>query len=91
MDQGFGASLTGFYRFNIPIEVGQKMYPHLEVFAGREYGWGDLSEVGGGLGGRKCLSRTTALTSQYSYVLLFAEGDNLRRYVILAGFTVFFN
>ena len=91
VDQGFGSSLTGFYRFNVPIEVSKRTYPHVEVFAGRDFGWGNLSEVGAGLGFRKFVSRTTALTSQYSYVLLFAEGENLKRYVITAGFTVFIN
>ena len=91
IDQGFGSSLTGFYRFNVPIEVSKRTYPHLEVFAGRDFGWGNLSEVGAGLGFRKFVNRTTALTSQYSYVLLFAESENLKRHVITAGFTVFIN
>ena len=89
VDQGFGSSLTGYYRFNVPIEVSKRTYPHLEVFAGRDFGWGDLSEVGAGLGFRKFVNRNTALTSQYSYVLLFSEGENVRRHVITAGFTVF--
>lgn len=91
VDQGFGSSLTGFYRFNAPFEVSEKTYPHVEVFAGRDYGWGDLSEVGAGLGFRRFVSRTTAMTSQYSYVLLFAEDEHVTRHVISAGFTVFFN
>jgi hypothetical protein len=91
VDQGFGSSLTGFYRFNLPFQISERTYPHLEVFAGRDYGWGDRSEVGGGLGFRKFVNRTTALTSQYSYVLLFADGQNLKRHVISAGFTVFLN
>lgn len=90
VDQGFGASLTGFYRFNVPWEVSRRTYPHVELFAGRDYGWGDFSEAGAGLGFRRFVSRTTALTSQYSYVILFADGDNLKRHVISAGFTVFF-
>jgi hypothetical protein len=90
VDQGFGSSLTGFYRFNVPVEVSKRTYPHVEVFAGRDFGWGNLSEVGAGLGFRKFVNRTTALTSQYSYVLLFAEGENLKRHVITAGFTLFY-
>jgi hypothetical protein len=39
VDQGFGSSLTGFYRFNVPIEVSKRTYPHVEVFAGRDFGW----------------------------------------------------
>ncbi len=89
VDQGFGSSLTGYYRLNLPFEVSRRTYPHVEVFAGRDYGWGDFSEVGGGLGFRKFVNRTTALTSQYSYVVLFAEGENLKRHVISAGITVF--
>ena len=92
VNQGFGSSLTGFYRFNLPCEVSKQTYPHLEVFAGRDFGWGNLSEVGGGLGVRKFVSRTTALTSQCSYVVLFADsGANLKRHVISAGVTVFAN
>ena len=72
------------------VEVSKRTYPHVEVFAGRDFGWGNLSEVGAGLGFRKFVNRTTALTSQYSYVILFAEGENLRRHVIMAGFTVFY-
>jgi hypothetical protein len=91
-DQGFGSSLTGYYRFNVPIEVSKRTYPHVEVFAGRDFGWGDFSEVGAGFGFRKFVNRTTALTSQYSYVILFAGGgENLKRHVITAGFTVFLN
>lgn len=89
VDQGFGSSLTGFYRFNMPFEVSRWTYPHVEVFAGRDFGWGNSSEVGAGLGFRKFVNRKTALTSQYSYVLLFADGENFKRHIITAGFTVF--
>ena len=89
VDQGFGSSLTGYYRLNLPFEVSRRTYPHVEVFAGRDFGWGDFSEVGGGVGFRKFVNRTMALTSQYSYVVLFAEGENYKRHVISAGFTVF--
>ena len=91
IDQGFGSSLTGFYRLNLPFQVSRRTYPHFEVFAGRDFGWGDRSEVGAGIGFRRFVNRTTALTSQYSYVILFAEGENLKRHVISAGFTVFLN
>ncbi len=47
VDQGFGSSLTRFYRFNLPFEVSRKTYPHVEVFAGRDFGWGDFSKIGG--------------------------------------------
>ena len=91
VDQGFGSSFTGFYRFNLPFEVSRRTYPHVEVFAGRDFGWGSRSEAGAGVGFRRFINRTTALTSQYSYVVLFADGENFNRHIISAGFTVFMN
>jgi hypothetical protein len=90
VDEGFGSSLTGFYRLNIPIEVEKRTYPYLEVFGGRDFGWGDVSEVGGALGVRKFVSRKTAVTSQYSFSALFADGDHVTRHVVSAGVSMFF-
>ena len=90
IDQGFGSSLTGFYRYNVPYQVDKRTFPYLEVFGGRDFGWGDLSEAGAGVGFRRFVSRTTSLNTQYSYVALFADGERLNRHVITAGFSVFF-
>jgi hypothetical protein len=90
VDEGFGSSLTGFYRLNIPIEVEKHTYPYLEVFGGRDFGWGDVSEVGGALGLRKFVSRKTAVTSQYAFSTLFADGDHVTRHVVSAGVSMFF-
>lgn len=90
VDEGFGSSLTGFYRLNIPIEVEKRTYPYLEVFGGRDFGWGDVSEVGGALGVRKFVSRKTAVISQYSFSALFADGETVTRHVVSAGVSMFF-
>lgn len=90
IDQGFGSSLTGFYRYNVPYQVDKRTFPYVEVFGGRDFGWGDLSEAGAGVGFRRFVSRTTSLNTQYSYVALFADGERLNRHVITAGFSVFF-
>jgi hypothetical protein len=91
IDQGFGSSLTGFYRYNVPYQIDKRTFPYLEVFGGRDFGWGDLSEAGAGVGFRRFVSRTTSFNTQYSYVALFADGgERLNRHVITAGFSVFF-
>lgn len=90
IDQGFGSSLTGFYRYNAPFQIEKRSFPYVEVFGGRDFGWGDLSELGAGVGVRRFVSQTTALNTQYSYVALFADGQRLNRHIITAGFSVFF-
>ena len=91
IDDGFGSSLTGFYRLNIPIQVEKRTFPFVEAFGGRDFwGWGNVSELGGGVGVRKVLSDRTALTSQYSYVALFANGQRLNRHIVTAGVSMFF-
>lgn len=90
VDEGFGSSLTGFYRFNVPYEIRKRTYPFVELFGGRDFGWGDASELGGGIGVRKALSRRTAVTTQYAYSVLFADGQTYKRHVISAGMSVFF-
>ncbi len=90
VDEGFGSSFTGFYRYNIPVEVKRRTYPFIEVFGGRDFGWGDVSELGGGVGARKFVSKNTAWTTQYSYTVLFAEGQHVGRHVISGGMSVFF-
>ena len=90
VDEGFGSSLTGFYRLNLPIEVEKRTYPFLEIFGGRDFGWGDVSEVGGAVGIRRFVSRKTAVTSQYSFSALFADGDHITRHVVSAGVSMFF-
>ncbi len=90
VDRGFGASLTGFYRYNIPYRIEKRTYPFVEVFGGRDFGWGDVSEVGGGAGVRKFISRRTAMTSQYAFTVLFADGQHVTRHVVTAGVSMFF-
>ena len=91
VDDGFGASLTGYLRYNIPFAVEKKVYPFLEVFGGRDFwAWGDISELGGGAGIRKMLSRKTALTTLYGYAVMFADGQHVGRHVVNAGVSVFF-
>ena len=90
VDEGFGSSLTAFYRYNIPVQVKRKTYPFVEVFGGRDFGWGDVSEVGGGVGARRFVSKNTAWTTQYSYMVLFANGQHVGRHVIAGGMSVFF-
>jgi len=91
MDDGLGASLTGFYRYNIPLAVQKKTYPYIEVFGGQDYwAWGDIREVGGGVGVRKMVSPRTALTTLYAYSVMFADGDHMSRHVVNAGFAVYF-
>ncbi len=90
VDNGFGSSLTGFYRFNVPFEIEKRTYPFVEIFGGRDFGWGDVSEVGGGAGVRKFVSRYTAMTSQYSFTVLFAGGQRVTRHIVTAGVSMFF-
>ena len=91
VDEGFGSSVSGFYRLNVPIQVEKRTFPFAEVFAARDmWGWGDVSEVGGGVGVRKVMSRRTALTTQYAYSVLFADGERIGRHVVTAGVSMFF-
>jgi hypothetical protein len=90
VDQGFGSSLTGFYRYNIPYQIEKRTYPFVEVFGGRDFGWGDVSEVGGGAGVRKFISSRTAMTSQYAFTVLFADGQHVTRHIVTAGVSMFF-
>ena len=91
VDDGFGASLTGYLRYNIPFAVQKKVYPFLEVFGGHDFwAWGDISELGGGAGVRKMLSKKTALTTFYGYSVMFADGQRVGRHVVTAGVSVFF-
>ena len=90
-EDGFGSSLSGFYRLNIPLRVERRTWPFLEAFAARDYwGWSGLSEVGGGVGLRRALSNRTALTTRYSYVALFTEDERFNRHVATVGVSMFF-
>lgn len=91
VDQGFGSSLTGFYRLNLPIRIQKRTYPFVEIFGGRDFGWGDVKEVGAGAGVRKFVTRRTAVTSQYAFTAMFAEGQHVTRHVVTAGFSLYFN
>jgi len=91
VDEGFGSSVSGFYRLNLPIRVEKRTFPFIEVFAARDFwGWGDVGELGGGAGVRKMLSRRTALNTMYGYSVLFADGDRISRHFVTAGVSVFF-
>lgn len=90
-EDGFGSSLSGFYRLNIPLRVDRRTWPFLEAFAARDYwGWSGVSEVGGGVGFRRALSNRTALTTRYAYVALFTEGNRFNRHVATVGVSMFF-
>lgn len=91
INEGFGSSVSGFYRLNLPFQIEKRTFPFLEVFAARDFmGWGDVSEVGGGAGVRKVLSKRTALNTMYGYSILYAGGDRLTRHFVTAGVSVFF-
>jgi hypothetical protein len=91
VDEGFGSSVSGFYRLNIPLQIERRTYPFLEVFGARDFwGWGNISELGGGGGVRKLVSRRTAFTTTYGYSVLFAEGQHIKRHQVTAGVSVFF-
>ena len=90
LEEGFGSSLTGFYRFNAPFTIAKKTYPYVELFGGRDFGWGNLGELGAGVGVRKFVGRRTALTTQYSFTTLFDDGSHIRRHVITGGMSVMF-
>lgn len=88
-ERGWGASLTGFYRCNLPVER-RKVHPFLQVFAGRDFRNGfNYSEVGGAFGARRALSSRMALTAQYGYSLLFLDGKTYRRNVASVGVSAF--
>jgi hypothetical protein len=90
-EEGFGSSLSGFYRLNIPLKLDKRTSPFLEAFAARDYwGWAGVSELGGGIGFRRVLSSRTALTTRYSYVALFTGGQRLNRHVATVGVSMFF-
>lgn len=88
---GFGSSLMGFYRFNIPVQVKKQTFLFVEFFAGRDFwGWEDMSELGSGVGMRKVLSDRIALITQYSYVIRFFNGQRLNHHIVSAGVSTFF-
>jgi len=91
VDEGFGSSVSGFYRLNIPWQIERRTYPYVELFGARDFwGWGNVSELGGGVGVRKLVSRRTALTTTYGYSVLFTDGQHIRRHMVTAGVSVFF-
>lgn len=91
VDEGFGSSVSGFYRLNIPWQIERRTYPYIELFGARDFwGWGNVSELGGGLGVRKMVSRRTAFTTTYGYSVMFADGEHIKRHLITAGVSVFF-
>jgi hypothetical protein len=91
VDEGFGSSVSGFYRLNIPWQIERRTYPFVELFGARDFlGWGDVSELGGGVGVRKVVSRRTALTTTYGFSVLFAGGQQVKRHQVTAGVSVFF-
>ena len=90
-EDGFGSSLSGFYRLNVPLRIDRRTSPFLEVFAARDYwGWAGVSEAGGGVGFRRSMSNRTALTTRYAYVALFNDGQRLNRHVATIGVSMFF-
>ncbi len=90
-NEGFGSSVSGFYRLNLPIKIEKRAFPFLEVFAARDFwGWGNVSELGGGAGVRKRVSKRTALNAMYGYSVLFANGDRTTRHFVTLGMSVFF-
>lgn len=90
-DEGIGASLSGFYRYNIPFEIQKRTFPFVEAFGGRDFwGWGDVSEAGGGFGVRKVLTKRTAVTSQYSFAMLFSQGETYPRHLLSVGVSMLF-
>jgi len=91
VDEGFGSSVSGFYRLNIPWQIERRTYPFVELFGARDFwGWGNVSELGGGVGVRKLVSRRTALTTTYGYSVLFTNGQHINRHMVTAGVSVFF-
>jgi hypothetical protein len=87
--RGWGASLTGFYRYNVPVER-RKVRPFLSIFGGRDFHNGfNYSEVGGAIGARKALAPRLALTAQYGYSLLFSNGQTYRRNGVYVGVSAF--
>lgn len=91
VDDGFGSSVSGFYRLNIPIQIKKRTFPFVEAFAARDFwGWGNVSELGGGAGTRQVLSKHMALNAMYGYSVLFAGGDRIKRHFVRGGVSVFF-
>ncbi len=87
---GWGASMTGFYRYNIPYER-RKVSPFLSVFGGRDFHNGyNYSELGGSIGARKAVSRRATLTMQYGYSFLFLDGGHEPRNIVSIGVSTFF-
>lgn len=90
-EDGFGSSLSGFYRLNIPLRLDRRTSPFLEVFAAKDYwGWAGVSEMGGGVGFRRSISNRTALTTRYTYIALFTDDRRLNRHVATVGVSMFF-
>lgn len=91
VDEGFGSSVSAFYRLNVPLQIEKRTFPYVEVFGGRDFwGWGDVSELGGAVGVRKVVSRRMALTTAYGYSVLFSNGQHINRHVVTAGVSMFF-
>lgn len=89
--EGFGSSVSGFYRMNIPIKIQRRTFPFLELFAARDFwGWGNVSELGGGAGIRKMVSKRTAMNATYGYSVLFANNTRTPRHFVTVGMSVFF-
>ena len=91
MNENFGSSASAFYRLNLPMQIEKRTFPYLEVFGSRNFwGWGAVSELGGGAGVRRMLSNRTALNTTYGYSVLFADGQRIKRHVVTAGVSMFF-
>lgn len=91
VDDGFGSSVSGFYRLNLPMQIKRRTFPFVEAFAARDFwGWGNVSELGGGAGVRQVLSKHTALNTTYGYSVLFAGEDRIKRHFVRGGVSVFF-
>jgi len=91
VDEGFGSSVSGFYRLNVPIQIEKRTFPFVEVFGARDFWrWSGVGELGGGAGVRKVISKRTALNTMYGYSVLFTGGDRIKRHFVTAGVSVFF-
>lgn len=89
--EGFGSSVSWFYRLNLPIKLEKRTFPFLEGFAARDFwGWGNVSELGGGAGVRKGVSKHAAMNAMYGYSVLFANGNRTTRHFVTVGMSVFF-
>lgn len=88
-ERSWGASLTGLYRYNLPVDR-RSVRPFLQVFGGRDFRNGfDYGEIGAGIGARRAVSQRTAVTAQYGYSVLFLDGKTWRRSSASIGVSVF--